>query len=187
MNGGQSQTRLAMNRFFLEVQNKALRQVQIATGDREEALDIIQHAMYKLASRYSEKADVWPQLFQRILQNAIRDWYRRQKIRRLLFWQIPAPGGSVESEEIENLNATDHSARPCDSPEAHLLAAQQLKHIESALHQLPPRQQQVFLLRAWWGHSVEETAYAMGCSAGSVKTHYSRALTKLQHLLEEFQ
>lgn len=177
-----AQIRLALNEFFLQVQGKALRQAQIATGDTDEAFDIVQHAMMKLTSRYSHQQDVWPPLFQRILQNTIRDWFRRQKMRRLLFWSSPQVAETlfVESEHSSN-EPIDIAA---NTPERKMISRQQLSAIESALRELPPRQQQVFLLRAWWGHNTEETAFAMRCSTGSVKTHYSRALHKLKTLLE---
>ncbi|TVZ40822.1 RNA polymerase sigma-70 factor (ECF subfamily) [Alteromonadaceae bacterium 2753L.S.0a.02] len=179
-----AQTRLALNEFFIAVQNKALRQAEIAVGEREEALDIVQHAMMKLASKYSDKSTEWPQLFQRILQNAIRDWYRRQAVKRVLFWQ----NNEANTNDDETPGHEQFACpNPLGSPERNTLNEQRLAKIERALQQLPPRQQQVFMLRAWWGHNVEETAYAMACSSGSVKTHYSRALQKLQGLLEELQ
>lgn len=176
------QTRLALNEFFIAIQGKALRQAMIATGDKEEAFDIVQQAMMKLTSHYSEQPEAWPQLFQRILQNAIRDWFRKQKLKRLLFWQHHDGDQLQETDTEETYN---HPANTIEStPEKQLISMQQLKKIETALRSLPPRQQQVFLLRAWWGNSTEETAYAMACSTGSVKTHYSRALSKLKTLLE---
>ena len=46
------------------------------------ALDIVQDAMLKLADKYADKpAEELPMLFHRILQNTIRDHYRRQKVR----------------------------------------------------------------------------------------------------------
>lgn len=177
-----TQIRLALNEFFLQVQGKALRQAQIATGDTDEAFDIVQHAMMKLTSRYSHKQDAWPQLFQRILQNAIRDWFRRQKIRRLLFWQSLEAPEPLFTEPKHSINEPVDLA--ANTPEHKMISQQQLGAIEAALQELPARQQQVFLLRAWWGHNTEETAFAMQCSTGSVKTHYSRALHKLKNLLE---
>ncbi len=173
--------RPALNDFFVAVQAKALRQAEIALGNRDEAMDIVQEAMVKLASKYASQQPSWPQLFQRILQNGIRDWFRRRKLRQWLSLSFTEQDGS-ESErlECEALVSTE-------TPESLHLESQQLYKIEMALKQLPQRQQQAFMLRAWWGADTNETAFAMQCSTGSVKTHYSRALAKLQHLLEDLQ
>jgi len=184
MSPNAANTRLAMNDFFMQVQNKALRQAEIAVGDRDEALDILQHAMMKLASCYSHKQQLWPQLFQRILQNAIRDWYRRQQTRRLFFWQHDH---KHSTHETDNANEQLDTVATTATPESSLLSQQRLTKIEHALGLLPQRQQQAFILRAWWGHSTQETAFAMKCSEGSVKTHYSRALAKLKLQLEDLQ
>jgi RNA polymerase sigma-70 factor (ECF subfamily) len=162
--------RLALDSFFASVQVKALRQIEFAVKHREEALDILQDAMMRLAQKYSGQQSEWPMLFQRIIQNAIRDWYRRQKVRSIMSWF-----GS--SEEIEHVVPESAEAAP-DKQHA------KMRSIEQALQSLPHRQQQAFILRAWWGYDTEEAAAAMACSAGSVKTHYSRALHKLRELLE---
>lgn len=162
--------RIALDSFFASVQIKALRQIECAVKHREEALDILQDAMFRLAQKYSQKQDEWPMLFQRIIQNAIRDWYRRQKVRGIMSWF-----GS--SEEIEH-EVPNNSSAALDKQHA------ELQRIEQALQSLPQRQQQAFILRAWWGYDTEETATAMNCSGGSVKTHYSRAVQKLRELLE---
>jgi len=176
MTNATQQTQLYLNDFFVQVQAKAFRQAEIATGSRDEALDIVQDAMIKLASKYSHKREAWPQLFQRILQNAIRDWFRRRKVRRWFSW---SQDDESEPDELQVLASSDYS------PEALTHNAQQLEQVETALRQLPQRQQQAFILRAWWGANIEETAFAMACSTGSVKTHYSRAQAKLKILLED--
>ncbi len=181
MSATSTETRAALNQFFIEAQAKALRQVEIAVGSRDEALDIVQESMLKLASKYSDQSNSWPQLFQRILQNAIRDWYRRKKVRRFFSWNTV--GDEVTDGEQTTL-ATDVTV-DSRSPEMHSQRQQNIGAVEHALKRLPHRQQQAFLLRAWWGHDIEETAFAMGCSPGSVKTHYSRALGKLRELLGE--
>ncbi len=82
------QNHLAMNRFLSGVERRAFRMAEIATGNRDDALDIVQDAMLSLVKSYGHKTpDDWGPLFQRILQSRIRDWYRRSRVRNsLLDW-----------------------------------------------------------------------------------------------------
>ncbi len=158
-----------------------MRQAEISTSSRDDALDILQDSMIKLAAKYADQTENWPQLFQRILQNTLRDWHRRKKVRNWLSFHF----GEEEPPVTEEQNHEPISNTR--TPENIAVGDQKLKEIERALQQLPQRQQQAFLLRAWWGASTDETAFAMACSTGSVKTHYSRALSKLQVLLEDLK
>lgn len=168
----------AMDRFLAQVQNRAFVTAKLATGNEDEALDIVQDSMFKLVKQYQDKPESqWPALFQRVLQNNIRDWYRRQKVRRILFWwQQHDLTEETMQGEVEPNRAQD--------PEVTLAGSQINDRVETALKQLPQRQQQAFLLRAWWEYSTDETAQIMGCSSGSVKTHYSRATKALQQALQ---
>jgi RNA polymerase sigma-70 factor (ECF subfamily) len=169
--------------FLAGVERRALRRAQLATRDRDEALDLVQDAMLRLARGYgSRPAAEWPGLFHRILVNRIRDWQRSQKVRRrLFFWAASDSGaGDDAADPIENL------ADPQGADGAgELQGAQLADRLEQALLQLPPRQRETFELRVWEGLGVEDTAAAMGCSAGSVKTHLSRALEALRNRLGE--
>lgn len=182
-------TRYALNTFFCEVQRRALRQAELAVGNRDDAMDILQEAMIRLAKNYSDKPDDWPKLFQRILQNLIRDWFRKQKVRKIFTWWNETRNdddSAVNGEGIDSLEVpanTQALQGPDKIHSQHEVAA----HMIAAVESLPLRQQQAFTLRAWWGHDVNETAFAMGCSEGSVKTHYSRALNRLRDLLGEFE
>ena len=170
-------TRVALNEFFIGVQKKALRHIEFSIGDKDEALDILQDAMMKLAKNYSMHKEDWPKLFQRIIHNLVIDWHRRKKTRAILFWWQQA-----KDTEPSQVSSTDFEFADLSAPE---MATQesnrrQLQKISNTLSELPMRQQQAFTLRAWWGHDTKETAYIMNCSEGSVKTHYSRALTKIK-------
>lgn len=173
--------RLALNAFFVEREKKALRQIELAVKNREEALDILQDVMIRLAQKYSDQIEAWPMLFQRIIQNAIRDWYRKQKVRKILHWF-----GSEEEFDALNQGESGSEESPnieSASPQQEFESAREVQRIENAVASLPLRQQQAFILRAWWGHDTQETAELMQCSSGSVKTHYSRAIEKLKNTL----
>ena len=169
-----------LDSFLAAVERRALRIAQIATRDRDEALDIVQDAMMNLARHYPGKpAAEWPPLFYRILDNRIRDWQRRQSVKhRIFFWQDAPPDGEEREDIVER--APD----PAPPVEGRLAHQEAMKRLEQALRLLPGRQREAFLLRVWEGLSVEQTAHAMGCSGGSVKTHLSRALSALRERLQ---
>jgi len=171
-----------LNRFLAEVERRALRIAEIGVRDREEALDLVQDAMIKLARNYSARSqEEWTPLFYRILQNGVRDWHRKQVVRNrvMTFFgrkahedndydavaAAPDPGGRAPDEELQNDEA--------------------MQGLETAVHNLPARQREAFMLRTFEGLDVAATAMAMGCSQGSVKTHYSRAVHSLRATLEE--
>ena len=153
----------------------------------ESALDIVQDAMMKLAEKYSDRPTrELPMLFQRILQNTIRDWFRRQKVRSTWTTLFSSFGGKEDDDDhdiLETLQAEDTSNIPV-SPAAQLEQAQLLTIIEQSIEKLPGRQREAFMLRYWEELDVAETAAAMGCSEGSVKTHCSRAVHTLSVLLK---
>ena len=156
------------------IERRAFKQAVYAVRDEHGALDIVQDAMLKLAEKYSGRpAEEFPMLFQRILQNAIKDYFRRQKVRTL--WTTILSSFSLE-EDTDPLELLDtRETLPADGPMEMLERSQVVKHIEQAIESLPARQRQAFLLRYWEEMDVAETAAVMGCSEGSVKTHCSRA------------
>ena len=170
-----------LNRFLAGVERRALRFAEIAVRDRDEALDLVQDAMIKLARKYAGRGEnEWTPLFYRILQNGIRDWHRRRAVRnRAMVWfnrpaaaddydvvaEAPDPGGRTPDETLANREAMDR--------------------LESAIAALPARQREAFMLRTFEGLDVAGTAQVMGVSAGSVKTHYSRAVHTLREQLGE--
>ncbi len=166
---------------FLEaVERRAFKQTAYAVRDDHAALDIVQDAMMKLAEKYGDKPVAeFPMLFQRILQNTMRDYWRRQKVRNLWTTLLSSFGGSSEDGEdrdpLETIDVEDDS----DEPSAQLERSQTIKLIENALEKLPTRQREAFVLRYWEEMDVAETAKIMGCSDGSVKTHCSRAVHAL--------
>ncbi len=171
-----------LNRFLAEVERRALRIAEIAVRDRDEALDLVQDAMIKLARNYAARPhDEWTPLFYRILQNGIRDWHRRQKVRnRVMVW---FGRGRQDDDEYDVVaNAPDPGSR---TPDVELQTAEAMGRLEVSIRELPGRQREAFMLRTFEGLDVAGTAVAMGCSEGSVKTHYSRAIHALRDKLGE--
>ncbi len=158
-----------------------------AVRDEDAALDIVQDAMLKLTEKYADKPPgELPPLFQRILQNAIHDHFRRQKVRSTWTTLLSALGQRDERDDdydpLETLPAKSDSSVAAD-PADQLQQAQVIGLIEQALTRLPARQREAFLLRYWEELDVAEAAAAMGCSEGSVKTHCSRAVHALAGML----
>lgn len=171
----------ALDQFLAGIERRAFRIAQIATGDTDEAMDLVQDAMLKLVERYSTRDDVeWGPLFHTILQHRIRDWYRRTKVRNR--WrQWLSKGGEEADAQYDPLESVADTSQP--SSEEQLALKRAAGALDQALRTLPFRQQQAFLLRAWEELDVAQTATAMGCSQGSVKTHYFRAIHTLRKLL----
>lgn len=156
---------------------------QLATGNHEDALDIVQDAMMKLVQKYSahDRAS-WKPLFYRILESRILDWHRRRQVRNRFRSWLHWDADNDAEDALEQ-----HPAQTNVIPDIQLQDAQFMQSLEIALQDLPLRQQQVFLLRVWEGLDISQTAQAMQCSESSVKTHYARALEKLKHALKEHQ
>jgi len=172
--------------FLRDVERRAFKQTAYAVRDDHAAMDIVQDAMLKLADKYPDKpVTEYPMLFQRILQNTMRDFWRRQKVRAL--WTTLLSSFSTQSDDgeardpLDTMDVDDGSQNPATQLEG----SQTLQVIETALQKLPARQREAFVLRYWEEMSVAETAESMGCSEGSVKTHCSRALHTMAALLAQ--
>jgi len=180
-------SRAELSDFLASVERRAYKQALYAVRDGDSALDIVQDAMMRLAERYGDKAPAeLPLLFQRILQNAIRDFFRRRKVRSLWTTLLSALTPNREDEDADPLETLETAAGPTRDagPEARLEQSQLIELIEKEIRRLPARQREAFLLRYWEELDVAETAAAMGCSEGSVKTHCSRATHALAAALK---
>ncbi len=173
-----------MDQFLASVERKAFHMAQMATGNRDDALDIVQETMLSLAKNYADKGpEDWKPLFYRILHSKINDFHRRSSVRNRVKGWLGIKKQDAEGDEVDPFQEV---ADPKDSnPQELLKQASATQEVINAVEQLPARQQQAFLLRNWEGMSVAETAQALGCSGGSVKTHYSRAVHTLRELLKE--
>ena len=167
----------SMDRFLRDVERRAYRIAAVSIG---EALDIVQDAMISMVTRYTGKpSDEWRPLFYRILKNRIRDWHRRRIVRQRVL-SFFGPKTAEDYDPLETAPSPVH-----DDPAERTVQDDAMAALEAALKQLPLRQREAFMLRNFEGLDVLETAQAMGCSDGSVKTHYSRAVGKLRELLGE--
>ena len=158
-----------------------------AVRDDEAALDIVQDAMLRLAEKYADRpAEELPLLFHRIVQNAIRDWYRRQKVRSLWTTLLSSlhPGRGEDDGDPLDALAVAQESHYGGAPGELLERSQAIEIIEQEIARLPARQREAFLMRYWEELDVAETAMAMGCSEGSVKTHCSRAARALATALK---
>ena len=166
--------------FLREVERRALRIATIMIRDADEALDIVQDAMIRLTVRYgSRPREEWRPLFYRILKNRIRDWHRRRAVRN----RVMSFFGGHDEDETDPMAAIPGPSE--DNPLERLEADESLAALSKALEQLPARQREAFVLRTFEGLDVAATALAMECSEGSVKTHHSRAVSRLRELLGE--
>jgi RNA polymerase sigma-70 factor (ECF subfamily) len=172
-----------LDKFLADIERRAFRMAQIALRDVDDALDVVQDAMLKLVRNYAAKpAAEWRPLFYRILENGIRDLQRRRTVRgRLMAW-MPGPKDDPDGEAQDPLESV---ADESPGVPQLLMQAQAMEQLEKSLRELPARQREAFMLRNFEGLDVAETAAAMGCSEGSVKTHYSRAVHSLREQLGE--
>ena len=173
--------RAPIEAFLRDVEARAYRIALVQIRDRGEALDIVQDAMIRLVRRYANRpSEEWQPLFYRILQNRIRDIQRRRAVRSRV---LSFFGGTGSEDEQDPL--AEAPAPRAEDPLERVAAGDALEAIERALAELPARQREAFVLRNFEGLDVAETAVAMGCTEGSVKTHYSRAVHRLREMLAE--
>jgi len=177
-------TSRALNQFLASVELKAYKIAQAGLRHQDDALDAVQDAMLQLARAYSNRPEAeWKPLFYRILENRIRDMQRRRTVRgRVMAW-LPFRRDDEEDDSDPIAQAPSHDLPPV----ARLELDEAMTALDGALGELPARQRQAFMLRNLEGLDVAQTAQAMGCSEGSVKTHYFRALQALRTKLGEFE
>jgi RNA polymerase sigma-70 factor, ECF subfamily len=171
----------SLDQFLAQIERRAYRTALLTTRVPADALDVVQDAMTQLVQHYRQRpANEWPLLFQRILQNRLMDWHRQQTRAKKWFWQRD-PGMDEEEEgDLLDLVVDEREQNPSEL----LARTRDIAMVLKCLEELPLRQRQAFVLRAWDGFDVRETAEVMGCSEGSVKTHYFRALQSLREHLQ---
>lgn len=169
----------SIDAFLHSVSRRARVTAELATRDPEAAQDIVQEAMLTLVSKYGNHEPAsWAPLFHRILHSRLMDHFRREKRRGKWFTRLAPLDEEDELDPIQSLPDTVDM-----DPVTLLQRADNMDVVLKVLGELPLRQQQAFLLRAWEGFDTAQTAEAMGCAEGSVKTHYFRALTRIREQL----
>lgn len=172
----------SLDKFLASVERRAFQIARMALRDPDEALDVVQDAMLKLARNYGARpSDEWRPLFYRILNNRIRDWQRRRTVRNKLFGWLPG----FQDEQDEDGDPYQAVPDPQQGLAEQVMLGDAMLLLEQALAELPQRQREAFSLRNFEGMDVAQTARAMGCTEGSVKTHYSRAVHTLRARLGE--
>ena len=180
-------TERELSDFLKGVEKRAFKRTIYHVRDEEAALDIVQESMMKLAEHYGDKPpEELPMLFQRILSNCTLDWFRRQKTRNALFSNLSDFESASDDGDFDLLETytAEEGTQRVESAEDSTRRAQILREIETEILELPARQREAFLMRYWEEMDVAETAAAMGCSEGSVKTHCSRAVQALSKALK---
>ena len=181
-------TEQELSQFLKDVEKRAFKRALYHVRDEEAALDIVQDSMLKLSHHYGDKPRAeLPMLFQRILSNCTLDWFRRQKTRNAVFSRMsdfePEGDDGMDFDLLESY-AGNSNEETVQSAEEQTQRAQTLQSIEKEVQELPARQREAFLMRYWEEMDVAETAAAMGCSEGSVKTHCFRAIQTLSKALK---
>ena len=181
-------TEQELSAFLKGVEKRAFKRSLFHVRDEEAALEIVQDSMLKLSQHYGDKPiNELPMLFQRILSNSTLDWFRRQKTQKALFTHFSDLESS--SDDDGGFDWLETYATNADEAAAHNVESlterkQTLQSIEKEIQELPTRQREAFLMRYWEEMDVAETAAAMGCSEGSVKTHCFRAIQTLSKALK---
>ena len=177
------ETPATLDAFLAQVERRAFRVAELNLRQREDAMDAVQDAMLRLVKHYRDKpAGEWAPLFWGILRRRIVDLQRRRKVRSIVVGWLGG-GRDDEGDELPSWEPADHGPGPLDR----LQDAQSWGDLSTALGELPRRQREAFMLRMLEGLDVAETAQAMGCSEGSVKTHLSRAMQRLREQLEDWR
>ena len=173
-----------MEKFLCYIEQRAFHYIRASVGNIEDTHDIVQESMYKLVQKYAGKSPAeWKPLLYRIMSSKVTDFHRRRAIREKFIFQTPAR--VKEGEDYLQSQALDAIARDSEAPLPSLERELRVDKLIQSIRELSLRQQQAFMLRCWEGMSTRDTAIAMGCSEGSVKTHYSRAMIQLREQLED--
>jgi RNA polymerase sigma-70 factor (sigma-E family) len=136
------------------------RTAYLLVGDSGLAEDLVQTALAKTYAAWPKVRDVQaaPGFARTTMVNTASSWFRKHG------WRNEVPTELLPDHSRD----ADLSDRPA---------------VLDALRRLPPRQRAVVVLRFYEDLSVAETAHALGCTDGTVKSQTSKALDTLRGLL----
>lgn len=169
-----------IDEFLAGIERRAFRLAELGLGHREDALDAVQEAMIKLVQYRHRPPAEWAPLFWSILRRQLTDRHRRNAVKRRVM-------GFLGQREDDREDPLEMLPDPTEDPSRRHADNESWQALSKALQALPRRQRECFLLRELQGLNVAETAAAMGCSDGSVKTHLSRAMSALRQHLEDWR
>ncbi|MAZ24627.1 MAG: RNA polymerase sigma factor [Porticoccaceae bacterium] len=166
--------------FLKDVSIRAFNICVVSCNNKDDAHDIVQNSMCKLVEKYKHNpSNQWKPLFYTILRNKLNDYYRKKALSNRIF-----ASRNTDEEYEETVSYSPNPSDQSNNPQKSIETMERRSALKSALSILPRRQQQAFMFRYWEGFSTRETALAMNCSEGSVKTHLSRANERLRELLK---
>ncbi|MFJ8431598.1 SigE family RNA polymerase sigma factor [Kitasatospora sp. NPDC094019] len=154
-----SEARPDFEEFVAARSPRLLRMAWLLTGDPYLAEDLLQTALAKVWPRWEQVAIDRPEAYvRRVLVNSHVSWWRRRWQGELPHDRLPEPPTVADPfEEVVTSQV-----------------------VAAAVRALPARQRAVVVLRFFEDLSVEDTAEALGCSTGTVKSQTHRALQSLR-------
>jgi RNA polymerase sigma-70 factor (sigma-E family) len=158
----------SLERLLGERGQQLMRAAIALTGSRADGEDLLQAALERLVQNWRRVESDPEGYLRRTLYNLAADgWRRRGRWRgRLAEFRAQAQAEKAHTE------AGNEDVASVDLRDA----------LVRLLHQLPPRQRAVVVLRYWEQRTEAETAALLGCSEGTVKSAASRGLQRLREL-----
>jgi RNA polymerase sigma-70 factor (sigma-E family) len=158
----------SLERLLAERGQHLLRAAVMLTGSRADGEDLLQAALERLLRNW-RRVETDPEGYlRRTLYNLAADGWRMRGRRRARLAefraQVPAEPGR---QDVAMVDVRDELVR--------------------LVHQLPPRQRAVIVLRYWEQRTEAETAAILGCSEGTVKSAASRGLRRMRELARSWQ
>jgi RNA polymerase sigma-70 factor (ECF subfamily) len=165
----------ALEEFYRRAAPRVCAFLARLSGSWAVAEDLTQDAFLNICNARGDfvvGAPALPWMFA-IARNALRDHFRRERVRR-----------SYRVETVR-LEGSSPSTAPCGIGESTAIARQTLGAVQEALMRLPVRQREAFVLLRGEGLSVDQAAEVLGATPGAVKVLAFRAYKALREAADE--